>query len=128
MKDEVKGAKMTKFCALKAKLYAFIVDAITEKKKAKGVKKNVVRKCMRFDDYFECLTSNQEQYRIMCGIRSYAHQLHTIQQKKISLSAYDDKRCVLEDGIHTLAWGHWDIPLKEDLIYLLNHSSVLERV
>ena len=26
------------------------------------------------------------------------------------LSAFDDKRYILDDGIHTLAYGHKDIP------------------
>ena len=26
---------------------------------------------------------------------------------KVALSANDDKRIILEDGMHTLAYGHW---------------------
>ena len=122
MKDEVKGATMREHCALRSKLYSFQVDTY-ECKKAKGVKKSVVRKTLSFADYVESLQTGRELYRKMCGIRSYRHQVHTIVQNKIAVSAYDDKRCVLEDGIHTLAWGHRDIPREEDLIYLLNHST-----
>ena len=120
MKDEVKGAEMTEFCALKAKLYSYIVANVDQFKKAKGVKKNVVRKTMNFEDYVSCLRTGERAYRTMGAIRSYQHQLFTISQRKIALSSEDDKRCVLEDGIHTLAWGHCNIPHDEDLIYLLN--------
>jgi len=123
MKDEVKGDTMTEFCALKAKLYAFLVGGIREKKKAKGVKKSVVSKSISFRDYVNCLRSEQGSYRVMRGIRSYQHVIYTIEQKKIALASEDDKRCIMEDGIHTLAWGHRDIPIEEDLIHLLNHSS-----
>ena len=41
--------------------------------------------------------------------RNFAHQIYTVQGKKVSLSAFDDKRYILEDGVETLAYGHRDI-------------------
>jgi hypothetical protein len=32
----------------------------------------------------------------------------------ISESAYDDKRFVLENGINTLAWGHYKTNIEKD--------------
>ena len=125
MKDEVEGLTMSEYCALKAKMYSFIVGN-RESKKAKGEKKSVVSKTLTFHDYVNCLRNGVDTYRTMRGIRSYGHQLYTIEQKKIALSNFDDKRCILEDGIHTLAWGHRDIPHDEDLIYLLNHPDNAE--
>ena len=40
-------------------------------------------------------------------IQSRNHEITTIQQQKIALSAYDNKRWILDDGIHTLAHGHF---------------------
>ena len=37
----------------------------------------------------------------------------TYEIDKISLSYFDDKRCVLDDGIYTLAYFHKDITNKE---------------
>ena len=34
--------------------------------------------------------------------------------KKKTLNAFDDKRFILPDGIHTLAYGHKDISLYRD--------------
>ena len=34
-------------------------------------------------------------------------------KKKKSLSAFDDKRYILDDGINTLPYGHKDIPRNE---------------
>ena len=39
-------------------------------------------------------------------IRSNKHKIFTEEMNKIELSAEDDKRVFLEDGIHTLAYGH----------------------
>ena len=40
-------------------------------------------------------------------IRSSGHQVSTLQMTKTGLCAYDDKRYVLGDNVHTLAHGHW---------------------
>ena len=49
----------------------------------------------------------------MTGIKSKKHELHTYESDKISLSAFDDKRYILSDGINTLPYGHKDIPKNE---------------
>jgi len=42
-------------------------------------------------------------------IRSYKHGLYTEEVNKVALSAEDDKRVIKEDGIHTLALGHYSL-------------------
>ena len=42
-------------------------------------------------------------------LRSYNHEVYTEEINKVALSALDDKRYILSDGIHTLAWGHYKI-------------------
>ena len=42
-------------------------------------------------------------------IRSHKHELYTEQINKVALSAEDDKRVIMEDGISTLAHGHYVI-------------------
>ena len=44
MKDECGGKIMKEFAALRPKLYFFVMDDGKEEKKAKGVKKNIVKK------------------------------------------------------------------------------------
>ena len=39
-------------------------------------------------------------------IRSYCHEIDTEEVNKIALSSDDDKRVIMADGIHTLAYGH----------------------
>ena len=43
------------------------------------------------------------------GIRSRNHIITTYEKNKISLSAFDDKRYILDNGINTLPYGHKDI-------------------
>ena len=55
--------------------------------------------------------SNEKVIRhTMKGIKSFNHRVYTYESNKISLSAFDDKRYILPDGINTLAYGHKDIP------------------
>ena len=45
----------------------------------------------------------------MKGIKSKNHNIGTYEDNKISISCFDDKRFILENGINTLAYGHKDI-------------------
>jgi len=45
--------------------------------------------------------------RKMNLIRSHLHDVYTEEVNKVALSAEDDKRVIMEDGIHTLACGHY---------------------
>ena len=45
----------------------------------------------------------------MKGIQSKSHKIGTYELNKTSLSGFDDKRYILDNGINTLAYGHKDI-------------------
>ncbi|XP_065650958.1 uncharacterized protein LOC136079164 [Hydra vulgaris] len=87
--NEAGGAQVKEFVGLRSKLYSFKVHG-KDNKKCKGVKKKVVKKKMN-------------------EIRSYSHEIYTEEINKIGLSAEDDKRVILEDGIRTLAYGHYKL-------------------
>ena len=106
-KDEAGGEIIEEFVGLRAKLYSYKMLEGKEEKKCKGVKKPVVKKSIKFMDYKNCLFTGKEQLRKMNVIRSHGHEVYTEEVNKIALSAADDKRIILEDGIHTLAHGHW---------------------
>ena len=44
----------------------------------------------------------------MRRIQSKKHKIETYKVNKISLSCFDDKRIILDRGIHTLAYFHKD--------------------
>ena len=53
---------------------------------------------------------NKEVIRYnMKGIKPFNHRMYTYESNKISLSVFDDKRYIKDDGINTLAYGHKDI-------------------
>ena len=57
-KDELGGKIMIEFCALRAKAYAFKLNDDTEKKKAKGTKKCIVKRELIFKNYMDFLFNN----------------------------------------------------------------------
>ena len=108
-KDEAAGKIIIEFVGLRAKLYSFIMEDGKENKRCKGVKKQVVESSITHEDYKTCLRTGKEQLRKQNIIRSYEHEVYTEVVNKIALSSIDDKRYILDDGIHTLAWGHYKI-------------------
>ena len=108
-KDEAAGKVIKEFVGLRAKLYSYKMDEGKENKRCKGIKKAVVEKSIRHEDYKTCLQTGKEQLRKQNIIRSYEHTLYTEEVNKIALSAADDKRYLLKDSYDTLAWGHHKI-------------------
>jgi len=45
--------------------------------------------------------------RTMNVIWSHLHDVYTEEVNKVALSPKDDKRVIMEDGVHTLAYGHY---------------------
>ena len=50
-KDELGGKIMKEFCAPRVKTYAFLWDNDSEKKRAKGTKKRIINRILKFKDY-----------------------------------------------------------------------------
>ena len=48
-------------------------------------------------------------YHKMKTIRSQNHELGSYEINKVSLSCFDDKRYILEDGVISYAYGHYNI-------------------
>ena len=108
MKDELGGAIMTEFIALRPNLYSFRKLDGTEDKKCKGIKKCVVKRTLSFEDYKNCLLNptNESVYRSQLMFRSKTHEVHTTEVNKVALNTNNDKQIAKKYGISTLAHGH----------------------
>ena len=69
-----------------------------------------MKKQLTFQSYAQCLESGVSQAHSQCALRSRAHEVHTERVTKVSLSAFDSKRCILADGIGSMAHGHYKLP------------------
>ena len=108
-KDEAGSKVIDEFVGLRAKSYSYKMFEGEESKKCRGVKKSVVKKSIAHEDYKKCLFTGKEQLRRMNIIRSHRHEVYTEEVNEIALCPEDDKRHILEDGVHTLALGHYRI-------------------
>ena len=104
MKDEFKGQIITEFIGLNRKMYPLTSIDNKGTSKAKGVNKKI-----RPNEYVECLFNENVVRHNMKRIQSKLHGIGTYDVFKISLSCFDDKRYVLDDGVNTLAHLHKDI-------------------
>ena len=59
MKDGLGGQVMKEFVGLRAKIYSYLKDNNDEDKKAKGTKKCVIKRKLKFEDYKNCLEAAQ---------------------------------------------------------------------
>ena len=106
MKDELGGAIMTEFVALRPEPYCYRKLDGAEDKKCKGIKKCVIKKTLTFEDYKNCLFNPTYVYRSQLIFRSTKHDVHTIEVNKVALNRDDDKRISKRNRISTLAQGH----------------------
>ena len=106
MKDELGGAIMTEFTALRPKLYSYRKLDGMEDKRCIGIKKCIIKKTLTFENYKNCLFNPTDVYRSQLMFRSTKHEVHTIKVNKVTLNRDDDKRIFKRDRISTLARGH----------------------
>ena len=108
-KDEACGIPITEFVGLRSKMYSYVKDNNKGLRTAKGIKKIVIKNDIKHEDYKNTLLNNKQIYHKMKTIRSDAHQLGSYELNKVSLSCFDDKRYILNDGISSYAYGHYKI-------------------
>ena len=108
-KDEAAGVPITEFVGLRSKMYSYIKDNQKGGKTAKGIKKNIIKSQIKHEDYKNVLTNNKQIHHTMKTIRSINHQLASYEINKVSLSCFDDKRYISNDGINSYAYGHKNI-------------------
>ena len=69
-KDELGGKIIKEFCALRVKTYAYLMDDDSEKKKAKGTKKCIIKRKIMFENYKDSLFNNSTILRSQLRFKS----------------------------------------------------------
>ena len=108
-KDETYGIPITEFIGLRSKMYSYMKDNDKGGKTAKGIKKNIIKNDIKHENYKEVLFNNKQMHHTMKTIRSNNHQLGSYEINKVSLSCFDDKRFIHENGITSYAYGHYKL-------------------
>ena len=106
-KDEAAGVPIVEFIGLRSKMYSYIKDNEKGGKTAKGIKKNVIKNNITHENNRQTLFNDEQMYHKMKTIRSDNHQLGSYEINKVSLSCFDDKRYIHDDGKTSYAYGHY---------------------
>jgi hypothetical protein len=108
---------VTVFIGLRAKMYCYTIEhqdseasaARTElKKREKGVPGHVTNRHQLLI-WKKVLDNETQTYATYNMIKSEKLNVYTIEQTKVALSNFDDKRYILDDGYTTLAHGYYRI-------------------
>ena len=108
-KDEACGVLITEFSGLKSKMYSYIKNDEKGGKTAKVIKKNVIKNNIKHEDYKSNLINNKQMHHKTKPIRSQRHQLGNYEINKVSLSCFDDKHYIHDNGTSSYAYGHYKI-------------------
>ena len=79
---------------------------IVKKIKAKGTKKCVIKKMIKFDDYKKCLLNDEVILKSQQRFISNKHDVYTENVNKIALSNDGDKRIVSSNKITSYPYGY----------------------
>ena len=104
MKDVSGGKIIVEFVGLKSKMYS--MENINGKESDTAKEVNIVT---GFNEFKDTLFNKKITRHKMKRIQSKKHKIGTYEMNKISLSCFDGKRFVLDDGIHTLACFHKEL-------------------
>ena len=66
---------MKEFCALRAKTYAYLMEDDSEKKKAEGVQRCVIKRRLMFKNYTDSLFNNKTISKSQLKFKSDHHNM-----------------------------------------------------
>ena len=106
MKDELGGKIIREFVTLRPKTYSYLTDDAKEDKKAKGTKKCVIKRMIKFNDYKNCFLKDEVILKSQQRFIRKKHDAYTENINKITLSNNDDKRIVSSNKITSYPYGY----------------------
>ena len=92
--------RLPKICALRVKMYAYLLDDDSEKKKAKETKKYVIKISLK--TITDCLFNDKVILKSQQRFKSDHHDVYTEQINKIALSSTDGKRLQTIDKLQRI--------------------------
>ena len=110
-KSETAEKAPLEFVGLRPKMYSLLVSKKEKPKMtAKGIKRGFVSKHVRHGQFLNTLRTKLATKANFLQFRSTNHVIKTLEVEKLCLAAFDNKRYLLDDGIRSLAYGHFRIP------------------
>ena len=85
MRDELRGKIIMEFVTLRPKTCSYLTDDCQEDKNAKGTKKCVIKRMIKFNDYKNCVLKDEVVLKSQQRFISKKHDLYTENINKIAL-------------------------------------------
>ena len=104
-------------------MYSYVKDNEKGGMTAKGIKKNVIKNNIKHEDYENTLINNEQMHHKMKTIRSQRHQLGSYEINKVSLSCFDDKRYINDNGTSSYALQNITIDTNPLIKHIGLHTS-----
>ena len=110
MKDELNGRIIAEFVALRPKTYEYQIgdyedDDDDHVRKAKGTKKCVIKRVLKFNDYKNCLLNDKVVLKSQQRFKSERYDVYTEKVNDIALSSNAGKRLQTFDRITSYSYG-----------------------
>ena len=105
---------MKELCALRAKTYTYLME--DDKKKAKGIKRCVIKRRLMFENYKDSLFNKKTITRALLWFKSDHHNVYAEEVKKIALNSNDNKRLQLFDRITIYPYGTNAFKVRESIL------------
>ena len=96
---------MKEFCAPRGKTYTYLMDDDSGKKKAKWIKKCVIKRRLIWENYKDSFFNNKTVLKSQLRFKSDHHDVYTEEINKIALSSSDNKRLQTFDRVATYPYG-----------------------
>ena len=115
-KDEHNGHRITEFVGLRSKMYCLVDKKNLIHNAAKNAQQNVVidgerMSVKNIDLYKRVLEAESKKNAVIDGtfkrINIQGFDISTKEQTKTLMTCTDNKRWILDDNVHTLAFGHY---------------------
>ena len=105
MKDKTARVTIEEFVGLKPKMHLYLVDDNSEYKKANGINQNIVA-TLSHNEYKDIFLKKKCLRHSMKWIQNKDHRIGTYEINKISLSSFDNKIHIQNNGCDGLAFGY----------------------
>ena len=103
---------MKELCALRAKTYTYLIYGYDDydknnitNKKAKGIKKCIIKHRLMFENYKDSLFNDKTILQSHLRFKSDQHDVYTEEVNEIALSGNNDKRLETFDRVTTYPYG-----------------------
>jgi hypothetical protein len=109
-KDETNGIPIYEVVCLKAKMYSYKMVNEKNDRHAKGIKKRNIKEDLSHEKFKDVLFNKTMNETVtQYSIQSKNHSIGLYESTKSSLTAFDDKNYILDNGYDMLPYGHYKI-------------------